>query len=53
MEIDQAYKTERVAIEKKYFALKAEVWQARAAIISGGAEVEAKVPVAADDGRQS
>jgi hypothetical protein len=51
MEIDQLYKTERVAIEKKYFALKAEVWKARSGIVSGGAAVEAKVPVEEGDGK--
>lgn len=39
MEIDSAYKAERAEIEKKYFALKNEVWKKRASIISGGAEV--------------
>ena len=50
LEIDNAYKAERIAIEKKYFAQKAEIWKKRAEIISGGGEVEAKVPLEEGDG---
>lgn len=50
LEIDNAYKAERVEIERKYFLLKEEVWKRRSAIISGGADVEAKVQVEEGDG---
>ena len=51
MEIDTAYKAERATLEKKYYALKAEVWARRSAIISGGASVESRVPVEEGDGQ--
>ena len=50
MEIDNAYKAERAEIEKKYFAQKAEIWTERRGIISGGADVEKKVPCEDGDG---
>lgn len=52
LEIDTAYKAERIAIEKKYFAQKVEIWKKRAEIVSGGAAVEAKVPVEEGDGER-
>ncbi len=50
LDIESAYKAERVALEKKYFAQRQEIYEKRSEIINGVVEVEAEVAVENDDG---
>jgi hypothetical protein len=48
--VDAEYKKERCQLEKKYFALKNEIWSKRPGIVTGTTEVESRVAVEEGDG---
>ena len=49
MELEEQYKAERIALEKKYHELRQPVYTKRNAIIAGEGEVEATIPVGEED----
>ena len=49
MELEDQYKAERIALEKKYHELRQPVYTKRNAIIAGEGEVEATIPVGEED----